>query len=277
MAQIVGNKSIIGRPIPWKLAVPTGARSHLREIALIVGLCLLYASISSLLRDGQQTTAVANAERLIALERSLGIFWEPSWNQWAAGLPGWITQTFNWVYILTFLLVVPALALAFYVSDRSTYFRYRNVIILSFLFALVIHTTIPVAPPRVMTEFGFLDTMRFFGPGWYDSRDAMAFFNANAALPSLHFAWSITFGVLLFTLNSKPLKALGIAYPAITFAAIIATGNHYFLDAAAGAAIVILAYAAFAGVRRIESPVKRWLSQPWLRGGRVDIPAEGRQ
>ena len=216
---------------------------HLREAALIAGLCLVYFALSRFLGDDRATAAAANAEKMIVLEGTLGIFREATWNHWVAELDGWVPVAFNWAYIITFMAVIPVAALAYYVADRDGYLRYRNVIVLSFFLALAAYAIFPVAPPRMMPEFGFVDTTQSFGPAWYHSRDGVAFFNAYAAMPSLHFAWAVAFGWLFFRQGGLALKVLAFAYPAITLAAIIVTANHYFADAAAGAALMFFAYA----------------------------------
>ena len=215
---------------------------HLREATLVIGLCLVYVAVRKLLGDGLESDALENAEKLIAFESAVGFFWETGWNRWVVEVGDLLTAVFNWIYILTFMLVVPVTALVYYVVDRDRYLQYRGIILLSFFFALAAYAIFPVAPPRMMAEFGFVDTMKSFGPGWYDNRDAVAYFNSYAAIPSLHFAWSIIFGWLFFTQGSRLLKVLGVIYPTITLAAIVVTANHYFLDAAAGAVMMVLAY-----------------------------------
>ena len=102
----------------------------------------------------------------------------------------------------------------------------------------------------MMAEYGFVDTMKSVGPGWYEVRDAAAYFNAYAAMPSLHFAWSMVFGWLFFTQGGRLLKLAGVLYPAITLAAIIVTANHYLLDAAAGALLMALAFCTHHAIRK---------------------------
>ena len=233
----------------WRGVWRRSAASHFREAALIIGLFLVYTAVSSLPRDGLEHLARENAEKLIAFESAVGFFREAGWNRWVVGMGGWFAAVFNWLYVLTFMAVIPIVALAYYVLDRDRYFHYRGVVVLSFFFALAAQAIFPVAPPRMMAEFGFVDTMKSFGPVWYDNRDAVAYFNTYAAMPSLHFAWSVIFGWIFFTQGSRLLKVVGVAYPLITFAAIIATANHYFLDAAAGAATMVLAYWVYEAVR----------------------------
>ena len=239
------------------LNASSGLASHLREAVLIIGLCLIYAVASSLSRDGLGHLARENAEKLIAFENSFGFFWETAWNQWLAAAGSWLATAFNWVYILTFLAVIPASALAYYVAARDRYFHYRNVVIISLLFALFAHVVFPVAPPRMMAEYGFVDTMKSFGPGWYDVRDVTSYFNVYAAMPSIHFAWAVFFGVLFFRRGGRLLRVAGVLYPSITLAAIVATANHYLADAVAGALLMALAFWTHEAICRVVVII-RW-------------------
>lgn len=239
---------------------PQRSCPHLREAALIAGLCLLYFALNRFLGDGRDTAAIENAEKLIAFESTLGIFREATWNLWVTKAGGWIVVAFNWAYILTFIAVILITALAFYVTDRDRYFRYRNVVVVSFFLALVTYAIFPVAPPRILEEFGFVDTMKSFGPTWYHMRDGVPFFNAFAAIPSLHFAWAVAFGWLFFRQGGRVLKVLAFAYPTITLVAIVVTANHYFLDAAAGAALMAIAYGVDAAARRWKSLLSSWFA-----------------
>ncbi|MGZ8781951.1 MAG: phosphatase PAP2 family protein, partial [Gaiellaceae bacterium] len=64
-------------------------------------------------------------------------------------------------------------------------------------------------------------------------------YNPIAAVPSLHFGYSLIVGVALAQLAShRWLRRVGAAYPAAMLLIIVATGNHFILDAAAGALVV---------------------------------------
>jgi membrane-associated phospholipid phosphatase len=67
--------------------------------------------------------------------------------------------------------------------------------------------------------------------------------NQYAAMPSLHFAWSLWSALVLVPAVRRPwVKALVALYPVATLFAIVVTGNHYILDAAGGACAVAIAY-----------------------------------
>lgn len=67
--------------------------------------------------------------------------------------------------------------------------------------------------------------------------------NQYAAMPSLHFGWSLWCGVVIVMLAPKLwMKALGLLHPLFTIAAIVATANHWVLDAAGGALVVAMGF-----------------------------------
>lgn len=209
---------------------------HVREVALVVGAYFVYMFTRKLIMS-DTSIAFENADRIVALERDLGVYWEPSWQEWAMnGEPG-LMLFFNWLYIFTFLPIVISTAVITYVLNRRRYLYFRNVFLLSFTVALLIFMLFPLAPPRMLP--GIDDTIDTFGPSFYASRELAIHYNAFAAMPSLHFAWSLIFGFMFFQSHWVPLKILGILYPVMTLLAITITGNHYILDAVGGGFVMV--------------------------------------
>ena len=105
--------------------------------------------------------------------------------------------------------------------------------------------TLPVTPPRLMQEEGFIDSIEVMGPALYNSKEAIAYYNQHSAMPSMHFGWTLLFSVMLLKTGSRVLQWFGAMYPIVAFGAIIVTANHYFLDAVAGGVIVGCAFAIY--------------------------------
>ena len=200
--------------------------------------------------------AIANAARVISFELSLGFFWEPHWQEWAIDSSKNILVFLNWSYIFTFFPVIITSAVIMYFRDRTRYRYYRNVVLLSFIIALIIFALFPLAPPRFMPEYGFVDAIAQYGPTWYASREAAVYYNAFAAMPSLHFGWTVLFGVMFFRSGKLPLKALGIAYPTLTFFAITMTGNHYVIDAVGGGLLVLSSFLLYEAILRYQASLR---------------------
>ncbi len=108
------------------------------------------------------------------------------------------------------------------------------------LLALVGFWLYPLAPPRLMPTLGIIDTVhgvQDFSKPDYGTLTALT--NQYAAMPSLHFGWSLWCGVVIAIVAPKWwMKALGLLHPLFTVSAIVATGNHWVLDAVGGAAVV---------------------------------------
>ena len=228
-----------------KLIARDGALAHSRELVLILGAYFVYMAVRKLIGLNFESVALDNAARLISFERDGGFFWEVSWHQWAMDVGKWLVVLFNWIYIVTFFPIVLITALIYYIVDRDKYFYYRSVILLSFAVALVIFIVFPLAPPRMMQSYGFVDTFTVFGPTWYAGREMAAYYNAYAAMPSLHFAWTVIFGVLFFRQGGWHFRLLGILYPTMTLFAITITANHYIMDAVVGGVMMVLTYAVY--------------------------------
>ena len=70
-----------------------------------------------------------------------------------------------------------------------------------------------------------------------------ALYNPFAAVPSLHFGYALIVGVAVFALASnRVLRVAGALYPAAMLVVIVATGNHFFFDAALGAVVAVVGW-----------------------------------
>jgi hypothetical protein len=188
-----------------------------------------------------QGVAFIHAESVINLEKDLGFFWEPALQGWALNTSDWLVVFFNWAYILTFYPIIITASVILYLKSRTRYRHYRNVVLLSFLFALAAFAIFPLAPPRMLTR-DFVDTMAIFGPAIYSGSEGASFYNAFAAMPSLHFGWSVLFATIFFRSGNRKLRVLAFIYPSMMLFTIVVTGNHYFIDAIAGGIVIIISF-----------------------------------
>jgi hypothetical protein len=152
----------------------------------------------------------------------------------------WAEAFFDFYYT-SFHFVVPLAILGvLYVRRPADYRWARSSLAFATVLALLGFWLYPLAPPRLMPGMGFIDTVH--GPQDLANPDygAMtAVTNQYAAMPSLHFGWSLWCGLVVFILAPKLwMKLLGLLHPPFTACAIVATANHWVLDAAGGAAVV---------------------------------------
>ncbi len=241
--------------------VPTLAKlwiwkGHFLELALIVGAYAVYLLTRGLVFSDLDAKGLENAGRVISFEESLGFFWEPGWQSWTLDNARAIATFLNWVYIVTYWPVIMALGLVLYATNRARYHYYRTVVLITLVFALLVFMLFPVASPFNVTAH-FVNTIQELGPSIYGGPEMAAFYNSNAAMPSLHFSWTVILGIVIVRTFGGWIKLLGVVYPVLTFFAITVTANHFIVDAMAGG---LLSAAAFAimelGVRRGLLPVK---------------------
>ncbi|MEI7033704.1 phosphatase PAP2 family protein [Streptomyces pratensis] len=157
----------------------------------------------------------------------------------------WLSEFFDYYY-LTFHFIVPLTILGvLYVRRPADYRWVRSSIGFATLLALVGFWLYPLAPPRLMPGLGFIDTVhgvQDFAKPDYGTLTTVT--NQYAAMPSLHFGWSLWCGVVIVMLAPRMwMKALGLLHPLFTIAAIVATANHWVLDAVGGALVVALGFA----------------------------------
>ena len=247
-----------------------GALRHLLELVAIVGAYFIYEVIGKFAIPNVEAIAFENAVRVISWESAMGFFWEQRWQGWA--IENWkgVIIFLNWVYTLGYWPVIFTTAIMLYIKDRPRYAYYRNIVLLSFAIALVVFYTFPLAPPRLLPDYGFINTIAQFGPSLYDSRDMAAYYNLFAAMPSLHIGWTLLLGVL-FLKSTKYiwLKCFGIIYPILTFFAITMTANHYIIDAVGGTAVLLAAYLLYEGFLHQKPHLSTTLAVARSHTGRV--------
>jgi hypothetical protein len=238
-------------------------RFHAAEAALIATALPLYYLVRGV-ANGDAEAALERGRDIADIEKALGIFWEDDVQNWV--LPAeWFTDILNQLYLYWHLPVIGLVALWLYVRSRGCYLLLRNTFLISGGLALVVYLTLPVAPPRLLPEFGFVDTIT----EQYDTERPGTpgiFVNHYAAVPSLHFGWNVLAGLMpLFVVRNPWTCAFAALMPVVTMASIIMTANHFFLDAAAGLLAVALGAGTALWLRSLVTPgVNSWLA--WLAG-----------
>ncbi|WP_308013578.1 bifunctional glycosyltransferase 87/phosphatase PAP2 family protein [Streptomyces beigongshangae] len=217
---------------------------------------------------GGRATAERHGEQIHAIEQFLFIDIE-HWVNHAVVEVGWLEDFFNFYYT-SFHFVVPLSVLGVLYVRRPAEYRWaRSALGFATLFALVGFWLYPLAPPRLMPELGFIDTVhgvQDFSQPDYGTLTALT--NQYAAMPSLHFGWSLWCGLVIAILAPKWwMKALGLLHPLFTVSAIVATGNHWVLDAVGGAAVV---GAGFGLTYLLQGPRPRPLAEPAAGAGEAE-------
>ena len=184
-----------------------------------------------------RNVAFGHAREVISIERWLGSFHEETIQQWFLDDRAFI-QWWNLFYG-TFHFVVTTVAIVWLFRKQPwRYVRWRTALAATTGIALVGFALFPLMPPRLLpARYGFVDTLQAYGGLWsFDSGAMQKVSNQYAAMPSLHFGWSLWCCLVFLPALRRPwARALALAYPVLTLFAIVVTANHYWLDAAGGA------------------------------------------
>ncbi|KAJ5124586.1 uncharacterized protein N7515_008411 [Penicillium bovifimosum] len=289
------------------------------------------------LKDDTVGVARRHALKLIEMEQAMGIFWETLIQRYFLRHPlvmTWINRIYSFIHIpgtIAFLVWLyyyttvrnridesqpgkPKGAVSGSPAGPLLYQARRRTLAVCNLLAFVVFTLWPCMPPRLLSDttaegeeadlarsYGFVDTVHGAngaGSVWTENR----FCNQYAAMPSLHFGYSLMIGLTLITIPLPPQHRgvilrtrltrglrvrlpswrrlvcvlLGFLYPFTILVVIVATANHFILDAVAGALVCALGW-CFNGVLLNLLPLEDyflWLVRIHKPEPSLDVPEE---
>ena len=141
-----------------------------------------------------------------------------------------LSRLVTWTYWNSEFTVVGLALLWVYLRRHEAFSRFRNAIIGANLVGLIGYILLPTAPPRMFPSIGFIDH--------HKSGVVELAANPYAAMPSLHAADALIVGLVLASLVRRPVwKVLWLVWPLWVCFAVMATGNHFWLDVLAGIAL----------------------------------------
>jgi diacylglycerol O-acyltransferase / wax synthase len=228
-----GGSGLAGQFRPVRTAPPLW-----REIALGLVAFGVYSVIAGLNWSGRPTAADREGWRILALERALHIPLEEPLNAWLA--PHQVLRVLaNYEYAFTYIVSALILLGWLYLRRPDTYRWARSSFLLMNAIALAFFALYPVTPPRLLVGAGFVDTVRL-GRTWGSWGSPMVeHANQLAAMPSLHIGWAVWVSLVLACVSgARWIQALSAAHVLLTAAVIMATANHYLLDAVGGVLLV---------------------------------------
>ena len=174
------------------------------QFAFWIGFYFAYQAARGLADHGGVATAFANGEWIIEFQRNLSAMLELTLQR-AVERSTFLIQATSLTYWLSQFAVVGIALLWVYFKAHDRFYGFRNTLIVGNLIGLVGYVLVPTAPPRMFPEAGFTDKL--------------------AAHSTVN--------------HSSKLLWLGWA-PWVWFS-VMATGNHFWLDIAAGIAVAALA------------------------------------
>ena len=251
----------------WQLS----ARVGLHEIVVVVSAFLVYFLIRGL-GVGRAGEAMVRGFNVIDLEQRLHIYWELEMQSWILD-HYWMIKVMNGLYFWGHMPLIIVTAGWLYARHRPAYRLARNAFLASGAIGVVIYWVFPVAPPRLIPFGGFIDTMAAFDRVGYNAQETQAFVNEFAAIPSLHFGWSLLLGVIVAYEGKRPaFWVLGAIWPIAMFFSVIMTGNHFILDTVAGGIVSFAGLGIAWLILRYQSAGEHWIRETL---GQPEAPVPG--
>ncbi|MDQ6874602.1 MAG: phosphatase PAP2 family protein [Actinomycetota bacterium] len=257
---VLCSEQLAGRRQPGSRREPGQSRPvWWREVAFIAFGYLLY-TITRNAAPPHLAAAQHHASAVYALERRLHLNIERPLNAVLARHELVGTAASYYYATLHFLVTLIVLVWA-YRARPEAYRRARTVLIGSTLVALYLFWVYPLAPPR-LAGLGFVDTIgtvHLWGGATWNSPGVVSVSNEYAAMPSLHVAWALwSAGVVIWLSRNRLIKLVACLYPVVTLLVVLATANHFVLDAVGAVGVLVVAWAG-------EALVRQWLAARRLR------------
>lgn len=230
----------------WDRPEPSGpfSRPHLMlELLLIRVGYFAYSYVRSLAPDSREL-AEKHGQQIMDLQKVLHLDME-KWINEVVARTSWLQESMNFYYGAFHFLVPVSLLAWLYLRRPATYRWGRSALCFATLLGLVGFLLYPLAPPRLMPDLNFVDTIN--GPQDFDDPSfgvLTGVSNQYAAMPSLHVGWSLWAALVIIRITPHLwVKLLGALYPLLTTVVVMGTANHYLLDAAGGAVVVAAGFA----------------------------------
>jgi hypothetical protein len=205
-----------------------------REATLISGLYALW-QLAGELSDGGTAGAYSRGAWIERTERAWHLPSEVDL-QHAFLDHRWVIHASNIYYATMHFGMLFVFLIWLFVRHRDRYPKIRRVLALTTLACLLIQL-IPVAPPRLLPQFGYLDTAATMNESVYNlglGADSLS------AMPSVHVAWAVLIAWAVYRIGSGPARWLGVAHAVLTLFVIVVTANHFWADGIVAVAVLAL-------------------------------------
>ena len=160
----------------------------------------------------------------------------------------WLARATNAYYATVHVPGLLIFLVWLFVRHRDRFPHWRNGLALVTLACLVIRF-VRVAPPRFITELGFVDLSDRYGLGVYGPV-GHGISDQFAAMPSIHVGWAAVVALGIFFSTSSKWRWLFVMHLPVTMFVVASTGHHWWLDG-------IVAIAFLWGGLALDTAVRR--------------------
>lgn len=217
------------------------------EVAANVAAVLILFQVYKLARrtfiERGETLGYQHADSVVDFEKRLHLFFELDLQKWAIESVS-VIRGFNYMYSYMMWIFLTCLGLMI-VFAHEKYKFWRRVFFCSMVLALPWFALYPLAPPRFMTDLGFVDTLAIYGPQYFKD-SGMVQANRFAAMPSMHCGWTLIAACMLTVTLKQYIGRFayifGGALAGGMFLTVMVTGNHWWIDGVVGWGVVGASY-----------------------------------
>jgi hypothetical protein len=217
---------------------PSVAADVAKEVAVILGLYAVWQKAGDLAVTNVNGAA-AHGRWVWRVERAVHLPSEVSVQRLVLS-QRLVVEGLNVFYAVVHVPALIIFLIWLYFRHRPDYPRWRNIGAVLTGASLLIQA-IPVAPPRLLPELGFVDTAVKYGQSVYGPH-GISIAPQLAAMPSVHVAWALFIAVAVIQTSTSRWRWLIVLHPAATTFAVVATANHWWLDGIVAAALLPLAF-----------------------------------
>ena len=223
------------------MAARLAGRPGLREL-LLFGVAYLLYSLGRFVAIGDVDSAQENTRSILQLEEALRVDVEQGVQDALDGSS--VLWLLNHLYLAAQLVVVPGALIWLFRRSRSHYELLRNTVLATWLIALPVYALFPVAPPR-LADMGLVDTITTQTGVALDSKLTTSMYNEYAAVPSLHAGFALAVSIVLGAVATRRRwRILAWSWAPLVSLSVVATGNHFVTDIAAGLLVTAAGFAA---------------------------------
>ena len=247
---LLRHRPVAGRR--WFETVAAGAR----EGAVVMVLFTTW-QIAGGLALTRVAGAFGRAHAILRVEQWLPLPSELAVQHWVLPHPD-LVRVMNVFYLYVHINSITIFLIWLFWRHRDRYPWARNALVLLTGACLLVQM-IPVAPPRMLAEAGFIDTATLYRQSIYGPfGSGMA--DQLSAMPSVHVGWAVLIAFVVIVVSTSRWRWLILAHPLLTTVVVVATANHFWLDAVV--AVAILAVALL-----VATAAESWLAPRRVRAG----------
>ena len=227
------------------------AAAFARDFAVVMMLLGLWQWVGGYVHT-RVAGAMERAEAIYRLQRLIHLPDEVALQHLVLSHP-WLVRLANTYYGYAHLNGMAVFLVWIWWRRRSEYARARTVIVLSTLACFLVQI-VPVAPPRLLPQRGYVDTALQYGQSVYgEFGTGMA--NQLSAMPSVHVGWAVIVAAFVWRCGGRGWRWVGLVHAVTTVLVVVVTANHWWLDGIVATGFVAVSVPVGARLDRLASRV----------------------